>query len=230
MKLEFHGPLGSSKQWSPEHQCCGVNIVQLMWKISLFFVRAEVGHTVNPKCRNMASFGRCAMTLNWSFYFPACLFYIPFHSFIFSYFETRIQPRLTLSFLCSPGSPRGFDPHCLPPKCRVCRHVVICVVLELLGKHLSCVPILPLFFHTEFIVDSVFHLFLFGRSYYVWQFGILCVCVATAGFKQLLSSAPWLVLLLHSARMAAGLLYSDREILRSLCWSQALNSICLWED
>lgn len=151
------------------------------------------------------------------FLFSCLPFYIPFHSFIFSYFETRIQPRLTLSFLCSPGSPRGFDPHCLPPKCRVCRHVVICVVLELLGKHLSCVPILPLFFHTEFIVDSVFHLFLFGRSYYVWQFGILCVCVATAGFKQLLSSAPWLVLLLHSARMAAGLLYSDREILRSLC-------------
>lgn len=83
--------------------------------------------------------------------------------------------------------------------------------------HLSCVPIPPIYFHTEFIVDSVFHLYLFGRSYYVWQFGIPCVCVAAAGFKQLLSLSTLVVLLPHCVRMAAGLLYSDREALRSLC-------------
>lgn len=64
MKLEFHIPLGSSKQRSPEHQCYLVNTVQLMGEISLFFVRAEAGHTVNPKCRNMAYFSRSTLTLN----------------------------------------------------------------------------------------------------------------------------------------------------------------------
>jgi hypothetical protein len=48
MKLEFHVPLGSSKQRFPEHQCHGANTGQLMGELSLFFVRAEVGYTVNP--------------------------------------------------------------------------------------------------------------------------------------------------------------------------------------
>lgn len=69
----------------------------------------------------MASHYKLIMVLKLKFLFSCLPFYNPFCLFLFSNFEMGIQPRLTSSFLCSPGSPRTFETHSLPPKCQAYR-------------------------------------------------------------------------------------------------------------
>lgn len=132
-------------------------------------------------CINMASFYSLIMALKLKLLF-SCLPLYSFLFFLFSYFESRIQPRLTSNFLCSPGPPRTFKTHCLPHKCQAYTYVpphLVYVMLDLeprascvLEKHSTIWVIFPALLYTFKLYSwliwlIIFHLCLFSNGYSV---------------------------------------------------------------
>lgn len=150
----------------------------------------------------MASLYKLIMVLKLKLLFSCLPFYNPFCLFLFSNFEMGIQLRLTSSFPCSPGSPRTFKTHPLPPKCQAYRFVPPHLNYAVLGweprtscmldKYSTTWIMFPALLYTwklnlQLTGFILFHLYLFGHGYSVWQLGIPRVCVAEASLKRLLS-------------------------------------------